>query len=45
MTLLTGEERDDLGSEDFLTEEQADFMREYHKGKDLALTSYDLQVA
>ncbi len=45
ITLLTGENRDELGAEDFLTDEQTKLMLEYEKNQNKALTAHNLQAA
>jgi ectoine hydroxylase-related dioxygenase (phytanoyl-CoA dioxygenase family) len=41
--LITGENKDNLGAEDFLTDTQQVLLAEYHSGAQVAVTSHDLK--
>lgn len=42
MDLLTGADNSNLGAQDFLTDQQKDFMEIFHQGREEALTSHNL---
>lgn len=45
ITLITGENKEHLGAEDFLTPQQQELLKEYHDNHAVALTSHNLQAA